>query len=77
MIDDALNRNKVKRGEALPQSKLDNDDVRLILLAVKERDRLRAEASLLSNSALAEKFGVHIRSIDRVTAGYSWTHIEG
>jgi len=75
MIDDAMNRLKVKRGSELPQAKLTEDDVRLIRQAVEERERLRAEASRLTNKSLAEFFNVHRRTIDRVTEGYNWTQI--
>ena len=75
MIDDALHRLKFARGEQLPQSKLNDDDVRLIHEAVELRNKLRAEASQLSNKSLAEKFGVHYRTIDRITALESWTHV--
>ena len=75
MIDDPLNRLKVKRGEELPHSKLTNDDIKLIHQAVEHRNELRKQASQLSNRSLAEKFGVHYRTIDKVTAGYSWTHL--
>lgn len=75
MIDNPLNRLSVKRGEQLPQSKLTDDDVRLIHAAVKEREYLRSEASKLTNKKLAEKFDVHIRTIEKAINGYSWSHI--
>lgn len=64
-----------KRGEELPQSKLTKADVQLILECVAERERLRKEANKLSNSALAEKFDVHPRTIDRVTQRRGWFHV--
>jgi hypothetical protein len=70
-----MNRTKVKRGEELPQSKLDDADINLIRAAVKERKRLRSEASELSNTSLARKFGVHRRTIEKVTQGFSWVHV--
>ncbi|HET9819627.1 MAG TPA: hypothetical protein VFP92_10720 [Rhodanobacteraceae bacterium] len=72
MIDDVMNRTKVKRGEELPQSKLSNLDVLLIRQAVEERTRLRREASQLSNFSLARKFGVHTHTIERIVAGEAW-----
>ena len=75
MIDDPLNRLKVKRGEDLPHSKLNNQDIELIRGLVEERDRLKSELSGLTNSKIAEKFGVHVRTIDRVTTGESWIHV--
>lgn len=76
MINDPLNRLTRKRGTDLPHAKLDEDSVRLILSAVAERDRLRAEAAQLSNKSLALKFGVHYRTIDRIVAGENWTHVD-
>lgn len=75
MRDDAMNRLKAKRGEQLPQSKLTAADVRLILAAVTERDRLKREAAALTNAQLAEEFGVHVRTIDRITTGENWSHV--
>ncbi len=75
MRDDAMNRLKAKRGEQLPQSKLTAADVRLILAAVTERDRLKREAAALTNAQLAYKFGVHVRTIDRITTGENWSHV--
>ena len=75
MIDDVFNRLKVKRGSELPQAKLTEDDVRLIRQAVEERERLRAEASRLTNKSLAGFFNVHQRTIDKITEGHGWTHV--
>lgn len=76
MIDNPLNRLNVKRGSDLPQAILTDEDVQLIRQAQAERNRLRAQAAQLSNRALAEKFGVHHRTIDRITSGHGWTHID-
>ncbi|MDE2467328.1 MAG: hypothetical protein KGL35_00910 [Bradyrhizobium sp.] len=75
MIDDCTNRSHVLRGSDLPQSKLDDGDVRLIRAAVVERDRLKREASSLSNCSLARKFGVHTRTIEKIVQGESWVHV--
>lgn len=75
MIDDSMNRIKVKRGMDLPQSRLTDEDVRLIRALVEERERHREEAAKLTNAKLAEKFGVHVRTIDKVTAGENWGHV--
>lgn len=63
------------RGTDHPLSKLTDDDVRLIRECVAERERLREEARRLSNEALAEKFGVHHRTIERITQYRGWIHI--
>jgi len=55
--------------------KLTEDDVRLIRELVKERQALRDRAKLLNNDRLAEKFGVHFRTIERINSGELWGHI--
>lgn len=75
MIDDPLNRLKVKRGESLPQSKLTNDDVLYIREIVEKRDELKDRLKLMTNKHLAKQLGVHHRTIDRVTAFENWNHV--
>ena len=75
MIDDPLNRTKVKRGSQLPQSKLSEDDVRLIRLLLEDRNKLREELKSLSNRAIGEKFGVKACTIDRISSGGGWAHV--
>lgn len=75
MRDDPLNRLKVKRGIDLPQSKLNESDVKLIRGLIKERDRLKREISELTNEKIAEKFAVHRRTIERLSSGETWWHI--
>ena len=76
MIDDPLNRTKVKRGEELPHSKLTDDDVRSIREMMTERSELYRRAASLSNRAIAAKFDVHVRTIDRISNGETWGHVE-
>ena len=76
MIDDPLNKLKVKRGSALPQSKLSEDDIRLIFQLVADREELKRKAGELTNAKIAEKFGVHLRTIEKAVNGYSWGHVE-
>jgi len=75
MIDDPLNRLKVKRGSELPWTKLDESDVELIHALFSERNRLKKELSSLTNKSIAEKFGVHLRTIERISAGETWIHV--
>lgn len=63
-----------KRGSQLPHAKLTEDDVRLVRELVDERDRHKAIAAALTNRKIADKFGVHVRTIDRITAGNGWGH---
>ena len=51
---------------------LTRDDERLILEALRERWRLKREASALSNATLARKFGVSRDVIERLSRGKSW-----
>lgn len=64
-----------KRGKDLPWAKLSEDDIRLIRACVEERERLRAQAAELSNAKLAEKFGVHEATIEKVLSGVTWGHV--
>jgi hypothetical protein len=75
MIDNPLNRLKVKRGSELPHAKLTESDVLLIRSLVEHREHLKDQARMLTNQRIAEKFGVHQRTIDRITAGESWNHV--
>lgn len=63
------------RGSQLPQSKLTEDDAKLILKCVEERERLRTEAAKLNNVELAKKFDVHVRTIERITQRRGWIHV--
>jgi len=74
VIDDPLNRTKVLRGSQLPHAKLTEDDVRLIREIVDEREAMRRRLKTMTNAAIARKFGVHLRTIDRVATGETWIH---
>lgn len=75
MKDDPLNRTKVKRGSQLPQSKLTESDIELIRLILQEREIMKNQLKQITNKSLAEKFGVHQRTIDKVVVGESWVHV--
>lgn len=65
------------RGADLPQSKLDNAAVAEIRQSVKKREDLRAHIrDSLSNDALAKRFGVHIRTIEKVVGYGSWRQVK-
>lgn len=40
------------------------------------RERSRARLRLVTNARLAERFGVHKNTIDRITNGESWGHVD-
>lgn len=76
MIDNAANRLKVKRGVELPQSKLTDDDVRLIRqLHDFKKKEIRRLNDALSIEAIANKFGVHRRTIEKVLFFDGWRHV--
>ena len=64
-----------KRGLDLPQTKILPLEVIAIRAAARRREELRKEINdTLSNAALAKKYGVHERTIEKVLA-YK-THIQ-
>ena len=64
------------RGQALPQAKLLDLDVVAIRSAARQRESLRTHIrENLSNDALALKFGVHRRTIEKVLSVGSWCHV--
>ena len=68
--------NTHNRGMALPQSKLTDDDIRKIRELVALRAKLLKEARDITNKKLAESYGVHYRTIDRIASGETWGHIK-
>jgi len=66
-------RELAPRGEQLPQTKLSADDVLEIRRLAAVRERARAAISeRLSNEAIARRFGVHRRTVEKVL---SWERI--
>jgi hypothetical protein len=69
-------RELAQRGQDLPQAKLLDLDVIAIRSAVVQRQNLRNHiAQNLSNEALAQKFGVHVRTIEKAVQRETWGHI--
>ena len=64
-----------KRGADLPQSKLDVESVNLIreLHAYKTAEINKLNETL-SADGLAKKFGVHVRTIEKVLRYETWKH---
>jgi transcriptional regulator GlxA family with amidase domain len=59
----------VKRGMELPQTKLSPLDIAALRDAKFRREAMRKEINdTLSNAALARRFGVHVRTIEKVFA---------
>lgn len=69
--------NGIKRGTQLPHAKLTEPDIKLLFQCVAERERLRKEANKLSNEALARKFEVHPRTIEKALRRETWVHVYG
>ena len=70
-------RSIARRGVALTHSKLTIAEVLEIRQAKANRLELLAHiAETLSNAALAEKYGVHQRTIEKVLSYETWSHIE-
>lgn len=64
------------RGSELPWAKLTEADVAEIKSAIKQREALRQHIrDHLSTAALARKFGVHHRTIEKVTQRDTWSHV--
>lgn len=69
-------RELAPRGVELPQSKLIPLNVGLIRSAVREREKLRHYIiDNLTNDALAAKFGVSVRTIERAVARETWINV--
>lgn len=69
-------RHKYKRGTDLPQTKLSESDVQLIRQLHKHKqEQIKMLNETLSASALARKFGVHIRTIERALSYSGWVHV--
>lgn len=61
------------RGIRLPHAKLMPLDVAEIRSAARQREALRQHIrNNLSNEALARKFGVHVRTIEKVLSYENW-----
>ncbi len=56
--------------------KLSPEDVRLIRLLVDERKRLQAEARKISDTAIAEKFGISRNTIWRIAKYDIWRDVK-
>lgn len=76
MKDDPLNRLKVKRGEDLPQSKMTEYQV-IKARQDYERARLLIQRiqSNYSAKGLADRYGVHHRTMEKILSGETWSHL--
>ena len=64
------------RGQDLPQAKLLDLDVIDIRSAKRQRDNLLKHIKEnLSNEALCKKYGIHIRTLEKILSRQSWSHL--
>lgn len=69
-------RELAPRGQALPQSRLSDEDVADIRSAARQREALRKHIrDNLSNEALAKRLGVHVRTVEKVLSLETWGHV--
>lgn len=69
-------RSMALRGQDLPQTKLLDLDVLAIRSAARQRESLREHIrDNLSNAALAKKFKVHIRTIEKCVQYETGSHL--
>lgn len=61
------------RGEQHYRCKLTDEDVRLILSLIEEREALYRQAKALSNRVLGEKFEVSHKTIEKIAVGLRTT----
>jgi len=69
-------REFAKRGQDLPHASLLDLEVIAIRQAQSQREDLRAFIrEELSNDALAAKFKVHVRTIEKILSRETWSHL--
>lgn len=69
-------REVAHRGQDLPHAKLLDLEVAAIRSAARQRENLRRHIKdNLSNEALAKKFNIHIRTVEKILSYETWGHI--
>ncbi len=64
------------RGQDLPQAKLLELDVIDIRSAVRQRAALLDHIKKnLSNAALCKRYGIHIRTLEKILSRQTWSHL--
>lgn len=64
------------RGQDLPQAKLLDMDVINIRSAKRQRDKLQQYIKdHLSNQALCDQYGIHPRTLEKILARETWSHL--
>ncbi len=76
MICDCENRLKVCRGEDLPHAKLTEDDIREIrAMHHYKMEQIEILNKKYSAKAIAQKYGVHYRTIEKILSYETWRHV--
>ena len=74
--NDPLHFLKFKRGEELPQSKMNEDSVREARKIYSEsREAIKKLNEEFSAKGLAKRYGVHARTMEKILSGETWGHI--
>jgi len=64
------------RGQDIAKSKLTDIDVVDIRSAKRQRDNmLKYIKENLSNESIAKRHGIHIKTLEKILMGKTWTHI--
>ena len=66
---------KAVRGQDHYKAKLTDEDVRALKQIAADRREMMGKLSAMSNRALAQKFDVSERCIERVIYGQTWSHV--
>ena len=76
MKNDPLNRLKVKRGDELPWSKLNDEKV---IKARRDHERARLLIKKIQNKysvqGLADQYGVSKGAMEKAISGITWSHL--
>ena len=66
----------MKRGSCLPQARLSEEDVKRIRAMAERRKKLRRMITArYSNVAIAKRYGVHVRTVEKILSGETWWHL--
>jgi len=63
------------RGERCHNAKMSADRVREIRAAIERRKQIDEERAKLTNAALADRYGIHVRNLEKIARGETWRHV--
>lgn len=74
--NDPLHFLKFKRGDELPQSKMNEESVREARKIYEEsREAIKKLNDEFSANGLAKRYGVHVRTMERILRYETWSHV--